>query len=102
MNYTVDGRNPFRTTWKPWETLRFVGIYRGIIIPGILRWCEMDFVHPQYGTPIPKAPKGGCLMSWLRSAQAAQDVPVAANAAAARRFRRGFGGGGRSALGSLG
>ena len=26
----------------------FVGIYKGIIIPGFLRWCEMDFVHPQY------------------------------------------------------
>ena len=23
-------------------------IYRGIIIPGFLRWCEIDFVHPQY------------------------------------------------------
>ena len=22
---------------------------RGIIIPGFLWWCEMDFVHPQYG-----------------------------------------------------
>ena len=26
----------------------FVGICRGIIIPGFLRWCETDFVHPQY------------------------------------------------------
>ena len=26
-----------------------VGIYKGSIIPGFLRWCEMDFVHPQYG-----------------------------------------------------
>ena len=25
----------------------FLGIYRGIIIPGFLRWCEMDCVHPQ-------------------------------------------------------
>ena len=24
------------------------GICRGIIIPGFLRWWEMDFVHPQY------------------------------------------------------
>ena len=23
----------------------FVGIYRGINIPGFLRWCEMDFVR---------------------------------------------------------
>ena len=26
----------------------FIGIYRGSILPGFLRWCEMDFVHPQY------------------------------------------------------
>ena len=25
----------------------FIGIYRGIIIPGLLGWCEMDFVHQQ-------------------------------------------------------
>ena len=35
------------TTLKPWQPL-FVGILRGIIVPGFLRWCEMDFVHPQY------------------------------------------------------
>ena len=33
---------------KPWETTTFVGIYTGVIIPGFLRWCEMDFVHPHY------------------------------------------------------
>ena len=33
---------------QPWLTLLFVGIYRGINIPGFLRWCELDFVHPQY------------------------------------------------------
>ena len=27
----------------------FVGIDRGIIILGLLRWCEMDFVHPLWG-----------------------------------------------------
>ena len=26
----------------------FVGIYRGIILPGSLRWCKMGCVHPQY------------------------------------------------------
>ena len=45
---TVDGRNPATKLnhTKPF----FVGIYRGIVIPGFLRWCrcEMDFVHPQY------------------------------------------------------
>ena len=43
--------NPFRTTWKPWvETIVFVEILQGNrkSIPGFLRWCEMDFVHPQY------------------------------------------------------
>ena len=25
----------------------FVGIYRGIIIPRFLRWCELDSVHTQ-------------------------------------------------------
>ena len=28
----MDGRNPFRTTLKPWEP-SFVGMYRRIIIP---------------------------------------------------------------------
>ena len=42
--HTVDARNPapFGNHGKP----VFVGIYQGIIIPGFLRWCEMDFVHP--------------------------------------------------------
>ena len=30
------------------ETIVLVGIYRRIIIPGFLRWCEMDFVHPRW------------------------------------------------------
>ena len=25
----------------------FDGTYGGISMPGFLRWCEMDFVHPQ-------------------------------------------------------
>ena len=40
----MEKRNPFRTTWnhgKPW----FVGIYRGIIIPGFLRWCRTSSIH---------------------------------------------------------
>ena len=33
----ADGRNPFRTTWKPWETM--VGWYsQGNQHPGFLRW----------------------------------------------------------------
>ena len=31
--------------FDPWQL--FAGIYRGMIIPGSLRWCEMDLVHPQ-------------------------------------------------------
>ena len=34
----MDGRNPFRTTWKPWLKPLFVGIYRRIIIPGFLKF----------------------------------------------------------------
>ena len=43
---TVDGRipAPLDTHGNP----LCIGIYRGIIIPRFLRWCEMDFVHPQY------------------------------------------------------
>ena len=41
------GRNPFRTTLTPRLKQLLAGIYRGIIIPGFFRWCEMDFVHPQ-------------------------------------------------------
>ena len=32
--------------------LLFVGIYRGAIISVFLRWCEVDFVHPQYDCSI--------------------------------------------------
>ena len=38
---------------KSWALLEDHGIfiafgtYSGIIIPGLLRWCDMDFVHPQ-------------------------------------------------------
>ena len=38
---TVDGRNP--APLGNHEKPLFVGIYRGIIIPWFLRWCEMDF-----------------------------------------------------------
>ena len=36
--------------WRNHENPVFVGIYRGIIIPGILRWCNI-FSHTQYGDP---------------------------------------------------
>ena len=44
---TVGGRNPAPLGIH--EKPLFIGIYRGLILPGFLRWCEMDFVHPQYG-----------------------------------------------------
>ena len=47
-NDTVDGQNP-ATLSKHGKPL-FVAIYREHIIPGFLRWCETDFVHPQYGS----------------------------------------------------
>ena len=42
---TVDGRNPFRTTLKQWLKPLFVGIYKGIIIPGIFEWCRISSIH---------------------------------------------------------
>ena len=38
-------RNPFRTTWKPWLKPLSVGICRGIIILGCLRWCRISSIH---------------------------------------------------------
>ena len=38
------------TTWKSWGPVVCCR-YRGIIVPGILGWCEMEFVHPQYVGP---------------------------------------------------
>ena len=54
---TVDGQNPAPLS-KHGNPL-FVGIFRGVVIPRILRWCEMDVVHPQYLPPTPPlSPKG--------------------------------------------
>ena len=47
---TVLGRNPFRTTLKPWLKPLFVGIYQGIIIPGFLRWCRILSIHSSHNT----------------------------------------------------
>ena len=44
----VDGRNPFRTTWKPWLKPFFIGTGESDHVSVSERWCEMDFVHPQY------------------------------------------------------
>ena len=42
----MDRRNPLRTTELDVmvETMMFLGIYRGIIIPGVPRWCKMLFI----------------------------------------------------------
>ena len=45
----MDGRNPFRTTLKPWLKLLLVGIYRGIMIPGFLRRCRISSIHSRDG-----------------------------------------------------
>ena len=45
------------------ETITFVGIHGRIIIPG-LRWCEMDFVHPQYCLREAVRPQTVVLILW--------------------------------------
>ena len=42
------------TTLKPWESL-YVGICRAIIIPGFLKWCEMDFAFWAAGSQVAQA-----------------------------------------------
>ena len=46
---TVDGRDfaPLGNHGKPF----FIGIYRGIIIPGFLRWCRISSIHSIVGKP---------------------------------------------------
>ena len=47
---TVEGRNPFRTTLKPWETV--VRWYlQGILMPWLLRWCRILSIHSIRGYP---------------------------------------------------
>ena len=41
-----------------------IGIYRGIII-GFLRWCEMDFVHPQYGALVTRRAGWGAALGFI-------------------------------------
>ena len=48
MTHTVHGRNPFRTTLQLWEAAVCWMLQGNRILPGFLRWCERDFVHPQY------------------------------------------------------
>ena len=42
-----------RPTWKPWLkpclNPLFVGIYKGIILPGCLRWCRISSTHSRCG-----------------------------------------------------
>ena len=44
---TVDGRNPAPPK-KPWNDDSLVNDNQQWF-PMVLKWCEMDFVHPQYG-----------------------------------------------------
>ena len=37
-----------RTSLKPWESICVCSYVMEIITTGFLRWCEMDFAHPQY------------------------------------------------------
>ena len=46
----MGGRNPFAPLGNHGKPL-FVGTYKGNNMPGLLRWCEMDLVHPQYEQP---------------------------------------------------
>ena len=63
----TEGKRAFGLLWMDeilhhLETIKkplFMGIYRGFIIPGFLRWCEMDFVHPQYGGTFLSIPNSG-------------------------------------------
>ena len=31
--------------FEAWETISFVGIFRGMILPGLLRWCRISSTH---------------------------------------------------------
>ena len=41
--HTVDGRNP--APLRHHGKYLFVGIYRGIMVPGFLRWCRILSIH---------------------------------------------------------
>ena len=43
--HTVDGRNPFRTTLKPWETICLLVLTGDSEILGLLRWCRISSTH---------------------------------------------------------
>ena len=51
LKNTVDGRNPFRTTFEAMGNHLFVGIDRRIIILGLLRWCRISSTHSMLYTP---------------------------------------------------
>ena len=51
------------------ETSFCVGIDKKIIILGLLRWCEMDFVHPHYCSAIDQRGAGDVWTIW-------RDLPV--------------------------
>ena len=55
-----------------------LGICRGTIIPGFLRWCEMDFAHPQYG----RAPNTTLPLSWLSTSAGCRELSTRAGSCA--------------------
>ena len=64
-----------RTILKPWLKPLLVGIHRGNrIISGFLRWCEMDFVHPQYVSAEFKRNDTGNLFSTVSTAQSVRSL----------------------------
>ena len=56
LRATVDGRNP-----APLGNHFFMGIYSGIIIPGLFRWCRISSIHSMY--------QGSCSRVFLLEAQ---------------------------------
>ena len=82
------------------ETMGIVYWYlQGIIIPGFLRWCEMDFVDPQYvpRNPIshgtasfrPGPAAGGRLASFdVSTSELCEDTPPIFSEAHAPEARR--------------
>ena len=46
----MDGRNPFRTTLKPWETMFCWYLQGNQIIPGFLGWGRISSIHSTTAT----------------------------------------------------
>ena len=60
----VDGRNPFRTPLKPWETIACWRLQGNRIISGCLMWCRIASIHSTELVPLRVG-----LSNWRRTAQ---------------------------------